>query len=93
MRHRRRDRCSVITAAALAVLTLVGARNAKISQRIHAFDRSQIHAAAKAAVAAVRAAEGHKFFAPETDAAAAAVAGLHLEFGFVDEFHGCFTKN
>ena len=38
-------------------------------------------------VAAIRAAEGNEFLPAETDAAAAAVAGLHLELCFVDEFH------
>ncbi len=84
---------AVIAAAALAVLALVGARNAKVGQRVHALDGFQVNAAAKTAVAAVGAAEGHEFFAPETHAAAAAVAGLHLEFGFIDEFHDGFTKN
>ena len=65
----------------------VGARNAKVGERVHALDGFQVHAAAETAIAAVGAAEGHEFLAPETDAAAAAVAGLHLEFGFVDEFH------
>ena len=47
----------------------------------------QVHAAAEPAIAAIGTAEGHKLFTPKTDAAAAAVAGLDLEFGFVDEFH------
>ena len=32
--------------------------------------------------------KGTNFSRRKLDAAAAAVAGLHLEFGFVDEFHG-----
>ena len=39
-------------------------------------------------VAAIRTAERNEFFAPETDAAVAAVSGEHIDFGFVDEFHG-----
>src|SRR5258708_15588814 len=84
---------AVIPAAAFAILTLIGARNAEIRQRVHALDRLQIDAAAETAVAAVGAAEGHEFFPTETHAAAAAVAGLHLELGFVDEFHAGCTKN
>ena len=68
---------------------LIGARDAKVRERVHALDRLQVDAAAEAAVAAVGAAERHEFLAPEAHAAAAAVAGLHLDFGFVDEFHGC----
>ena len=79
---------AVVAAAALPVLPLVGARDPKIGERVHALDRLQVHAAAEPAVAAVRSAEGHELFAPEAHAAAAAVAALHLEFGFVDEFHG-----
>ena len=79
---------AVVAAAALAVLGLEGARNAKIREGVHALDGSQIHAAAQSAVATIGAAEGHELLAPEAHAAAAAVAGLHLELGFVDEFHG-----
>ena len=48
---------------------------------------SQIHASAESAVAPVGAAEGHELLAPKADTAAPAVAGLHLDLGFVDEFH------
>ena len=47
--------------------------------------RFQINAAAMAAVAAGRAAARHEFFAAERDAAVPAVAGLHVDFGFVNE--------
>ena len=60
----------------------------KSAEGVHALDGLQVHAAAEAAVAAIGTTERHEFLAPETDAAAAAIAGLHLEFGFVDEFHG-----
>ena len=59
----------------------------KSAKRVHALDSLQVHAAAQAPVAAIRTAEGHEFFAPEAHAAAPAVAGMHFEFGFVDEFH------
>ena len=84
---------AVIAAAALAILAPIGARNTKVRKRVHALDRFQVNTAAETAVAAVGAAEGHELFAPETHAAAAAVAGLHLEFGFVDKFHDGSTKN
>ena len=48
----------------------------------------QINAAAMAAVAAGRPAARHEFLAAERDAAVPAVAGLHIDFGFVDEHHG-----
>ena len=40
-----------------------------------------------AAIAAIRTAEGNELLAPETGAATAAVARLHLDAGFIDEFH------
>ncbi len=82
---------AVVAAAALAVLALVGARNAKVGEGIHALHGPQVHAAAEAAVAAVGTAEGHELLAAKAHAAAAAVAGLHLEFGFVDEFHAAYS--
>ena len=42
-----------------------------------------------AAVTAVRAAERDELLAAESDAAIAAIARNDLDFGFVDEFHGC----
>jgi len=83
---------TIVAAAALAVLTSVGARDPEIGERVHAFDRFQVDAAAEAAVAAVGSTKGHEFFAPKTHAAAAAVAGLHFKLGFVDEFHGCLCS-
>jgi hypothetical protein len=41
-----------------------------------------------AAIAAVRPAPGHEFLAPEVGDAIAALAGVDLDPGFVDEFHG-----
>ena len=78
---------AIVAAAALAILTPIGARNPKVRQRIHALDRFEVHAAAQPPVAAIGTAEGNEFLAPKADAAAPAVAGLHLQFGFVDEFH------
>src|SRR5271167_3944115 len=79
---------AIVAAAAFAVLTLVGAGDAKVSQRVHALNGAQIHAAAQAAAAAVRTTERNEFLTPEAHTAAATVARLHVEFGFVDEFHG-----
>ena len=47
--------------------------------------------AAVAAVAAVGAALGDVLLAPERDAPVAAVAGFHVDVGFVDE-HGSATE-
>jgi hypothetical protein len=79
---------AAIARARLAVLSLVGSLDAEIRERVDARRRPQIDAAAVAAVAAIRPAERNEFFAPKARAAAAAVAGLHLESCFVDEFHG-----
>ena len=79
---------AIVAAAALAVLTPVGSGDAKVRERVHPLDRLQVDAAAESAVAAVGSSEGHELLAPETHAAAAAVAGLNLELGFVDELHG-----
>jgi len=47
--------------------------------------RFEIDAAARPAVAARRSAARHKFLAPEGDAAVSAVAGLYVDFGFVNK--------
>src|SRR5260370_16402296 len=81
-----------VTPPALTVLAPIGSRYAKVRQGIHPLDGSQVHAAAEAAVAAVGTPERHELLAPETDAAAAAITGLYLQFGFVDEFHEGSTQ-
>src|SRR5260370_23863367 len=81
-----------VTPPAIAVLAPIGSRYAKVRQGVHPLDGSQVHAAAEAAVAAVGPPERHELLAPETDAAAAAVAGLYLECRFVDEFHVGLTR-
>src|SRR6185437_12817542 len=73
-----------ILAALRLELTLV----AEVDQRVQAFVRDQPHAAAFAAVATVGTAERNELLAPEAGTAVPAVAGLHLDDGFVDEFHG-----
>ena len=50
--------------------------------------RFQVDAAAIAAVAAGRPAARHEFFAAKRDASIAAIAGLHVDFRFVDKYHG-----
>ena len=47
----------------------------------------QIDAAAMAAVSAIRSTLGNVFFPTEADAAVAAVAGIDLDGGLIDEFH------
>src|SRR5690606_16552070 len=61
----------------------------EVDQGVEVLRRFQPHAAAVAAVAAVRPAERDELLAPESDAAVAAVSGGDGDFGFVDEFHGC----
>src|SRR5207244_6849051 len=79
---------AVIGAAGLPVRRLEGPLDAEIRQRIDPRGGAQVDAAAVAAVAAVRAAEGHELLAAETGAAAPAVAGLHARSRLIDEFHG-----
>ena len=61
---------------------------AEIDEGVEVLVGLQPHAAAVATIATVRAAQRNEFFAPETDAAVAAVSGGDIDFGFVDEFHG-----
>src|SRR5690606_13366555 len=63
------------------------ALDAEIRQRIDAVLRVQPDAAAHAAVSTIRSAEGDELLAAETDAAAATIAGLHPDCGFVDGLH------
>ena len=74
-------------APGFAVARLVAARVAEVDQRVEVAVGHRIDAAAAPAVAAVRAAEGDEFLAPEARAAVAAVAGGDVDRGFVDEFH------
>ena len=60
---------------------------AEVRQRVQPLPRDQVDVAAVAAVAAVRPAERDELLAAKADHAAAAVAGLHLDRGFVDELH------
>ncbi|MNC92461.1 hypothetical protein D3C83_88920 [compost metagenome] len=73
---------------AVAVLGAMDARKAVVDERVEVAVRHRPHAAAAAAVAAARAAARHGPFAAERRAAVAALAGVHLDLGFVDEFHG-----
>ena len=61
--------------------------HAEVRERVDAFARDEIDAAAVAAVAAVRPAARNELLAPEAHAAAAAGAGLDANVGFIDEFH------
>ena len=60
---------------------------AEVRQGVQIPLRHQIDAAAVAAVAAVGAAEGHVFLAPEAQAYVAALAGLHANRRLVYELH------
>jgi hypothetical protein len=69
-------------------LGAVDAREAVVDQRVDVAVGHRPDAAAAAAVAARRAAARHELLAPERGAAVAALAGVHLDLRFVDEFHG-----
>ncbi len=75
---------------AASVFTTLGNELAlmpEIDQRVDAAVGFQQHAAAVAAVTAVRSAHGNVFLAPETDTAIAAVTGTHIDFRLIYEFH------
>ncbi|KAG0919842.1 hypothetical protein G6F32_015921 [Rhizopus arrhizus] len=61
---------------------------AEVDQGVQVFVGADVHAAARTAVAAVRAAFGDEFFAAKARHAIAAFAGDHFNGGFVYEFHG-----
>ena len=71
--------------AVFAVVGGVFALIAEIHQRVHVRVGEQHNVAAVAAVAAVRAAVLHKFFAMERDRAVAAVSGLRGDFNLIDK--------
>ncbi len=75
--------------AVLAALRLEDAVMAEVDQGVQVFVGADPHAAARTAVAAVRAAERNELLATEANAAVAAVAGEHFDFCFVYQFH-CF---
>src|SRR5262249_24069746 len=77
----------VRAAAVLAVAGAVDAREAVIDQRVDVAVGDRPDVAAAAAVAARRPALGDELLAPECGAAVPAVAGVHLDPRFVDEFH------
>jgi len=70
----------------------VDAGEAVIDQRVDVAVGARSDAATAAAVAAVGAAAWHVFLAPEMRRAVAALAGVHFDFRFIDEFHGPETK-
>ena len=76
-------------AAVLAALGEEFARVAVVDQGVDVAVGDHDHAAALAAIATVRAALGDVFLAAERNHAVAAVAGGHVDLGFVDEFHFC----
>src|SRR5690606_40387443 len=60
---------------------------AVVDQRVDVAIGDRVDAAAASAVAAVGAAARHVLLPPETDGAVAALAGVHFDTRFVDEFH------
>src|SRR5690606_16701742 len=78
---------AIRAAPVLAALGAEVARVAVVDQRIDIAVGNRIDAAAAAAVAAVRAAEGDELLTAKRGHAVAAVAGGHFDFRFVEEFH------
>ena len=89
-RHLQGDGAPILTGAIrahamLAALRLVFMVISEMNQRVVALARLHHDVAATAAVAARGAAPGHELLAPEGHAAVSAVAGLHTNFGFINE--------
>ena len=74
--------------AVLPALGLEAARVAKIHQGVEVDVGNRPDMAATTAVAAVRAAKFLVFFVPKRCAAVAAIAGGHVDQGFINKFHG-----
>src|SRR5581483_1564597 len=75
-------------AAAPTVGGPVDAREAVVDERVDVAVGARPDAAAAPAIAAVRTAAADVFFAAKMRHAVAALAGVHLDFRLVDEFHG-----
>src|SRR5580704_18952413 len=78
------------TVRALAVAAAVGFEFAIVAvaqQRVVVRIRFQVNAATMPAVAARGPASRHEFLPPKRNAAVSAVAGLHIDFRFVDKDH------
>ena len=83
---------AVGAAAVLAVLRAEHPGKAVLDQRVDVAVGQRPDAAALAAVAAIRAAHRDELLAPERGGAVAALAGDHVDSGFVDEFHAVGTR-
>lgn len=70
-----------------AALGFIQALETEIIERKQTSVGLEQHAATVAAIAAVRAAAGHEFFAPEGDAAVAALARAHFNARFINKTH------
>ena len=95
-RHPQRDvlaplAVAVFAAAVFAALGAVAAGVAIVEQGVDVAVGDREDVAAMAAIAAIRSAEGDEFFAPERGDAVAAVASVHFDSGFVEEFHRCVS--
>ena len=77
----------VLAHAALAALGLEVLLVAIVDERVEIIHALDPDVAALAAVAAVGPAEFDELFAPESDAAVAAVARAHVDLGLIQEFH------
>ena len=73
--------------AGAAVLRLIQTLEPKVVQRKQAVVCLEIYRTTVAAVAAVRAATRHEFFAPKRQAPVPALAGTYLNSGFINKSH------
>ena len=74
-------------ATAFSVFRQVFFDETELHQSVDVFIRHRVHAAALAAVAAVRAAEGNELLSAETGHAVAAAAREHFNAGFINKLH------
>src|SRR5258706_10717883 len=68
-----------------AAISLEFAIVAVTQQSIVVRIRFEVNAAAMAAVTSSGSATRHKFLAPKCDATVSAIAGLHVDFGFINK--------
>src|SRR3954463_15319881 len=99
-RSDRHAELDIVSAAAMAIgaqalasgLGAMDASEAVVDECVDVAIGASPDASAAAAVAAVRAAARDVFLPAKAGRAVAALAGMHLDLGFVDELHGLEIK-
>src|SRR5690606_3577822 len=81
---------TVTAHAVLAIFCPVAALVPIVDQSVDAFIRHQKHRAAITAIAPTGAAHRNELLAAKSQAAVSALAGLHVNLGFINKFHGVF---